>query len=248
MADNPFAPKHYGILAALGSQPVGNGLLDYIAPSAHRAKDTPYGNALGNVVGALTAAPANPPFNALASFTKPSPPFFAPPLPLTRSFDSLANLVAPPRPPANTLYTPPKPKQIAPETKRKAFFSFHFEDIMRVNNVRNAWKIGDPESSSIRSFYDSSLWGNRKLSGPEAIKSLIRAGVVYTSAVCVLAGSLTWNRRWVRYEIARAIIDSRGLLTVHINNINHHQTKGPHPVGPNPLLHMGVARDCPVLC
>ena len=27
------------------------------------------------------------------------------------------------------------------KTKRKAFFSFHFDDVMRVNVVRNAWKI-----------------------------------------------------------------------------------------------------------
>jgi hypothetical protein len=46
----------------------------------------------------------------------------------------------------------------------------------------------------------------------------------------------------VRYEIARAIIDGRGLLTVHLNNINHHQTKGSHPRGRDPLAHMGIAK------
>jgi hypothetical protein len=46
-------------------------------------------------------------------------------------------------------------------TKRKAFFSFHWDDIMRVNVVRNAWKIGHPDSALMRSFYDSSLWEAR---------------------------------------------------------------------------------------
>ncbi len=41
-------------------------------------------------------------------------------------------------------------------TKRRVFFSFHYDDIMRVNNVRNAWKITHPDSTSMRSFYDSS--------------------------------------------------------------------------------------------
>ena len=69
---------------------------------------------------------------------------------------------------------------------------------MRVNNVRNTWKITHPDSSLNRSFYDSSLWETRKLTESEGIKQLIRAGVLHTSAVCVLAGSMTWDRRWVK--------------------------------------------------
>jgi hypothetical protein len=205
----------------------------------------PYASGLGGMFGTLApTTPANPSFNALANLQASSPPFFAPSSPPTRPFGSLAGLMAPPAPqPFNALYTPPpKPTPVAPETKRKAFFSFHFDDIMRVNNVRNAWKITHPDSSLNRSFYDSSLWEARKLVDPEGIKQLIRSGVLRTSAVCVLAGSMTWDRRWVRYEIARAIIDGRGLLTVHLNGINHHQTKASHPRGLNPLAHMGVAK------
>jgi hypothetical protein len=60
--------------------------------------------------------------------------------------------------------------------------------------------------------------------------------------VCVLIGTDTWQRRWVKYEIARAIIDGRGLLAVHINNIRHHQTRTMHPLGINPLAVMGVGK------
>lgn len=129
-----------------------------------------------------------------------------------------------------------------PQTKRKAFFSFHYDDIMRVNVVRNAWKIMHPDNALMRSFYDSSLWESRKLDGPEALKKLIREGVQYTSAVCVLIGSETWGRRWVRYEIARAIIDGRGLLAVHLNSIRHHKTLTPHTRGSNPLDYMGIGK------
>jgi hypothetical protein len=127
-------------------------------------------------------------------------------------------------------------------TKRKAFFSFHFDDIMRVNVVRNAWKISHPDNVLMRSFYDSSLWERRKTEGDLAIKRLIREGVYYTSAICVLVGSNTWLRRWVRYEIARAIIDGRGLLAVHLNRIRHHQTKLADICGTNPLEFMAVGK------
>ncbi len=106
---------------------------------------------------------------------------------------------------------------------------------MRVNVVRNAWKIDHPDNALMRSFQDSSLWESCKLEGDEAVKRLIREGVEYTSAVCVLIGTDTWVRRWVRYEIARAIIDGRGLLSVHLNSIRHHHTKTPHTRGHNPL-------------
>lgn len=131
---------------------------------------------------------------------------------------------------------------LAPPLKRKAFFSFHYDDIMRVNVVRNAWKITHPNTASGRSFYDSSLWESKKLDGDEAVKRLIRDGVCYTSAVCVLSGSDTWWRRWVRYEIARAVIDGRGLLTVYLNSIRHHHSGSVHPQGANPLDFMAVGK------
>jgi len=132
---------------------------------------------------------------------------------------------------AALLYETPK--------KRRAFFSFHFDDIMRVNVVRNAWRFAHPDDPS---FTDSSLWESRKLEGKDALKELIRGGVSNTSAVCVLIGSETWHRPWVRYEIARSVIDERGLLAVHINSIRHHQTKVSEALGYNPLDWLGVGK------
>jgi hypothetical protein len=265
MSDNPFDPKYPlgGLLGMFGTEPPRNALADYVSsltpkpevsPMARAIADLlrdkpllpvnpyPYSSGLGDVFGTLAPMPPANPFNALASLIASPPPSFPPPSPPTRSFGSLADLVAPPAP-YTPVYTPPKPKPVAPEVKRKAFFSFHYEDdAFRTNNVRNSWKISHPDSANNRSFYDSSLWESRKLTNDEALKRLIRAGVLYTSAVCVLAGTHTWDRRWVRYEIARAIIDGRGLLTVHLNNINHHQTKGRHPLGQNPLAFIGIAK------
>lgn len=127
--------------------------------------------------------------------------------------------------------------------KRKAYFAFKFDDVMRVNNVRQAWKIDHPDNQLMRSFYDSSLWESKKLEGDDALKKLTRDGVEYTSAVCVLIGTDTWSSWWVKYEIARSVIDSRGLLAVHINSLNHHQRRWPDPLGLNPLQLLGVYKS-----
>ena len=140
------------------------------------------------------------------------------------------------------LYSSGQLSGLGAPVKRKAYFSFHYDDVMRANVVRNAWKITHPDSIFMRSFYDSSLWESRKLEGDDALKRLIREGVEYTSAVCVLIGSQTWERRWVKYEMARAIIDGRGLCGVHLNSIRHHQTLTPHTHGYNPLSILGVGK------
>jgi MTH538 TIR-like domain (DUF1863) len=131
---------------------------------------------------------------------------------------------------------------LATPLKRKVYYSFHFDDIMRVNNVRQAWKINHPNAQQMRSFYDRSLWERRQLNCPDPVKTIIRDGVEYASVVCVLAGSETWSRRWVRYEIARGVIDGLGLLAVHLNAIPHHERRVPDFCGPNPLSYMAVGK------
>jgi hypothetical protein len=126
--------------------------------------------------------------------------------------------------------------------KRKTFFSFHYDDIMRVNVVRKAWEFADPTARDALGFYDGSLWESKKATGPDAVKNLIRDGVHNTSAVCVLIGTETWLRRWVKYEIARAVIDGRGLLGVHLNSIRHITTQTAHAKGSNPFEFLAVGK------
>jgi hypothetical protein len=90
-------------------------------------------------------------------------------------------------------------------TKRKVYFAFRFKDIMRVNNVRQSGKIGTDETKNARDFYDRSIWEQRSITDPESLKRMMREGVEHSSAVCVLVGTDTWNSRWVKYEIARAV-------------------------------------------
>lgn len=223
MADDPFDPKYsLGLLGLLGAKPKGigaaYGLLSEPAPSPSSG-------------GALSGVAASDLFPPLGSS-----------LAAPYSFGSGLSGVA-----ASDLF-PPFGSSLAPfkaTVKRKAFFSFHYDDIMRVNVVRNAWKIDHPDNALMRSFQDSSLWESRKLEGDDAVKRLIREGVEYTSAVCVLIGTETWLRRWVKYEIARAVIDGRGLLAVHLNSIRHHHTQTPHTRGYNPLDFMAVGKVQP---
>jgi len=126
------------------------------------------------------------------------------------------------------------------KTKRKVYFAFDFEDIMRVNNVRNAWKITHPSADGARNFYDRSIWTESRAHTDEGLKKLMTAGVKYSSAVCVLVGLDTWRSRWVKYEIARAVIDERGLVAVHVNGLAHAQRQLPDPLGFNPLRLMGI--------
>jgi hypothetical protein len=60
-----------------------------------------------------------------------------------------------------------------------------------------------------------------------------------SSVTCVLAGTNTWQRRWVRYEIARSVEKGNGLLTVYIHSVKN-QSEQVAAQGANPLAQMGV--------
>ncbi len=235
-SDNPFAPK-----------PSLQDLIDRATPTLERQSVSALVRALGspqtdrsdNSLGSwlnTLASPPSPrnsvPFGLLGGYRLP----IAPPAP-TQPAPTVRLPIAPP-PPARRL--PVAPRETVAPTKRKAFFSFHFDDLMRVNNVRKSWQIEHRDRVFMRNFYDRSLWESKKLESDEALKALIRQGMTHASAVCVLVGSGTYARRWVRYEIARSVIERKGLLAVHVNGLNHIARRCPDPLGPNPLSFMGI--------
>jgi hypothetical protein len=125
---------------------------------------------------------------------------------------------------------------------RKAFFSFHYQpDIFRVNVVRKSTITHDLDDND--SFFDRSLWESAKSKNDDSLKRLIQNGMHGSSVVCVLAGTATWSRYWVRYEIARAVVEGKGLVTVHINGIQCAGTKTISQRGANPLNYMAVGRN-----
>lgn len=124
---------------------------------------------------------------------------------------------------------------------RRTFFSFHYvPDVWRAWNVRNSWVVKDGTKED-RGFFDNSVFEASKREGDDVLKRFLREGLENTSVTCVLAGANTWQRRWVRYEIARSIVKGNGLLTVAIHGVrNTEQELGEK--GADPLAQMGLYR------
>jgi hypothetical protein len=189
-----------------------------------------------------------------------SQPFgsFAPKPPSTNPFDNSINaLAAPPytppgmlgvKPPGTLLGTAPSPgvANILARRQsmlRKVYFAFSFDDVFRVNNIRHQGKIGSRVSGNPRMFSDRSIWERRDIANEDNLKNLMRNAMRYSSVVCVAIGTKTWNSRWAKYEIARSVIDDKGLFAVHINGINHNITRAPDLLGVNPLHVIGIWRN-----
>lgn len=101
---------------------------------------------------------------------------------------------------------------------RRVFFSFHYDDVVnfRANVVRNSGVVLGSDQAG---FFDASVWETAKRTSDLAIKRLINQALENTSVTCVLIGSETYNRHWVRYEILKSIERGNGILGVHINGI-----------------------------
>jgi hypothetical protein len=102
---------------------------------------------------------------------------------------------------------------------KRVFFSFHYQDVIdfRANVVRQHW-LTKPDRESA-GFFDASIWASAKQSGDAAVKTLINSGLDGTSVTCVLVGSATHSRPWVRYEVLKSFQKGNHLLAVHINGI-----------------------------
>ena len=121
----------------------------------------------------------------------------------------------------------------------RVFFTFHYKDVIdfRANVVRNHW-LTKPDREAA-GFYDASIWETARKKGDVALKRLINGGLENTTNTCVLIGSNTYARPWVRYELLKSFKRDNHLIGVHINSI-----KGKDGLtktsGPNPLSYVGV--------
>ena len=122
---------------------------------------------------------------------------------------------------------------------RRVFFSFHYEDVadFRANVVRNSWVTQKDREAA--GFFDASIWEAAKKKGDLALKKLINEGLNNTSVSCVLIGTDTFSRRWVKYEIIRSLATGNGLLGVYIHNIKDKYQKTV-PKGPNPFDYLAI--------
>jgi hypothetical protein len=122
---------------------------------------------------------------------------------------------------------------------KRVFFSFHYQDVadFRANVVRNHWRTKPDRDSA--GYFDASVWEKAKKEGPLAIKRLINGALQNTSNTCVLIGSETFARLWVRYEIFKSLVCRNYIFGVHINGIpdKYRQTRRN---GPNPFEYLGI--------
>ena len=114
---------------------------------------------------------------------------------------------------------------------RYVFFSFDWDDVWRVNQVRHSWVAKG--SYTAAGFVDSAQIETLQRNTDLAIKRWIGKQIDGTSVTCVLIGSQTANSRWVKYEIEQSIEKGNGLLGVYIHNVKDRHgyisTKGVSP-------------------
>lgn len=100
---------------------------------------------------------------------------------------------------------------------RKVFFSFDWDDVWRVNQVRNSWVAkGNYQNAG---FVDSADIESFKKATDQPIRNWIDDQLNGTSVTCVLIGSETCNSKWVKYEIQESINKQNGLLGIYIHNL-----------------------------
>ena len=98
---------------------------------------------------------------------------------------------------------------------RRVFFSFHYADVWRANQVRNMWAV----NKRFTRFTDVAAFERVKRQGEQSIKNWIDRQMHRTSVTVVLIGTRTLNRQFVKYEIDQSIARGNGLLGIHINKL-----------------------------
>jgi hypothetical protein len=119
---------------------------------------------------------------------------------------------------------------------RRTFFSFHYKpDVTRAWVVRNSWvtKVAKGERDDA-GFFDSSVFEAAQRESDDVLKRFLRDGLDNTTVTCVLVGTETSLRRWVRYEIFRSFMRCNGLLAVRLHTIAGLNAPAA-AAGPNPF-------------
>lgn len=118
---------------------------------------------------------------------------------------------------------------------RKIFFSFKYDDIWRVNQIRN---IGMFEATN--KFVDHADFEQIKRQSDVAIKTWINQQLEGASVTCVLIGKNTYKSRWVDYEIRKSLEERKGVFGIYIHNIKdkdgNFTFQGINPLSPYPSI------------
>lgn len=97
---------------------------------------------------------------------------------------------------------------------RQVFFSFHYSrDSWRAAMVRNMRKV---DKSSTFSDND---WEEVRYKSESRIKEWIDSQMAMRSCIIVLVGAETSSRKWVKYEIEKAMELRKGIVGIRINKL-----------------------------
>jgi len=127
---------------------------------------------------------------------------------------------------------------------RRVFFSFDYDDIWIVSQIRN---IGTFETEN--QFLDHAEIEQIKRSTEGQIKQWIDKQMTGASVTCVLIGENTHTSKWVKYEIQQSNLTKKGLLGIYIHKFkNKHGTtsnKGVNPITVHGVKSYDPSIECP---
>ena len=102
--------------------------------------------------------------------------------------------------------------------KRQVFFSFHYNrDSWRASQVRNMGKVDG------NSTFSDNDWEEVRYKSDAKIKEWIDKQLSMRSCLIVLVGYETSERKWVKYEIEKAMELHKGIVGIRIDRLKNSQ-------------------------
>lgn len=114
-------------------------------------------------------------------------------------------------------------------SKKQVFFSFHYKrDAWRASQVRNMGMVDDS------STFSDNDWEEVRFKSESKIKEWIDSQLAKRSCLIVLVGYETSQRKWVKYEIEKAMELHKGIVGIRINKLKNEDGEQ-DPNGGNPF-------------
>ena len=112
--------------------------------------------------------------------------------------------------------------------KRQVFFSFHYNrDAWRASQIRNMGKVDG------QSTFSDNDWEKVRYKSNTEIRNWIDKQLSMRSCLVVLVGYETSERKWVKYEIEKAMELHKGIVGIRIdrlkNNYGYQDNEGGNP-------------------
>jgi hypothetical protein len=121
---------------------------------------------------------------------------------------------------------------------KRVFFSFHYDDIWRVNQIRNAWVVRGVNETT--GFIDKAAFETVERQGKASVERWIDGQLNGTSTTIVLIGRHTAHRPYVQYEIRKSYERGNSLLGIKIDNVKDSNGEIDWLVGSNPFQFVQV--------